>query len=283
MQIPVRAQANHARSAVRRAVSNPWLEFLERVGYVARGVIYIVMGYLALRLALGAGGAATDQAGSLLAVTRGPIGRPLLVAVVIGLFAYSLWGWVRAIFDPLRRGSDATGLAQRLGFAWSGFAYAALAFFALHLLAGGGRTTADSTQSLIRSVLNFPAGEWAAVLIGVVAIVAGIAQFIDARKAVFQRDIKVEEMPPQARRLALWLGRFGMFARGVVFTLVGWFVLQAGLHRNPAGARGYSGAFVFMLQQPYGRLLLAAVALGFVALGLHSLAMARWARLRGAS
>src|SRR5438552_17946878 len=105
--------AQKARSATRRGVSNPWLEFLERVGYVMRGVIYAVMGVLALGLALGIGGGATDQSGSLKLLTGGPTGKALLLAVVFGLGAYSLWGFLRAIFGPLPRRRHAPAIPQR--------------------------------------------------------------------------------------------------------------------------------------------------------------------------
>jgi len=284
MQAPVRYEAHHAQTTARRAAANPTLELLERVGYVARGLLYGVMGWLALKLALLKGGSATDLNGSLLAITRSPIGRPLLIALIVGLAAYSIWGLVRAVFDPLHRGSKPAGLAERLGFVWSAFGYAALVVFALHVLAGDGQATAhDATQSSVRTLLSYPAGEWAAVLIGLVTIVGGLSQFWEAYKGRFLRDMKQGEMSPDTAKTVNFLGRMGYFSRGAVFTLVGWFILQAGLNSNPSGAHGYRGAFAFLLAQPYGHLLLAVVALGFIALGLHSIAMARWGRLLGSS
>src|SRR3954462_14841025 len=102
-----------AKSATKRTASNPWLEFAERAGYVVRGVLYATMGAFALGLALGLGGTATDPSGTLVILTGGgPAGKFLLIAVVIGLGAYAIWGFVRAIFDPLHRGHKPTGIAQ---------------------------------------------------------------------------------------------------------------------------------------------------------------------------
>ncbi|OLC24418.1 MAG: hypothetical protein AUJ02_02510 [Chloroflexi bacterium 13_1_40CM_3_65_12] len=271
--------SSRAGATVKQAAAQPWLEVLERLGYVVRGLVYGLMGWLAFQLAMGGGGTAIDQAGSIVILAGTPLGRPILLMVVIGLAAYSLWGFVRAIFDPWRRGTDASGIAQRLGYAWSGFAYATLAMFALHLFASGRATAIDSTQAAVRSLLTYPTGRLLAVFLGILTIGAGIAQFVDARKAFSQAGVVKEDTPPEVRRPLLWLGRFGMFSRGVVFMLVGWFVIQAGLHRDPASAHGFQGAFTFLLAQPYGHLFLAVVALGFIALGLHSLALARWARL----
>jgi hypothetical protein len=109
----------------------------------------------------------------------------------------------------------------------------------------------------------------------------GLAQFFEAYRAGFRRDLRRSEMSPEERRAADFLGRFGLVGRGVTFVVVGWFLVQAGLHHDPAQAHGYGGAFVFLLDQPMGRWLLGVTAAGFVALGLHSLACARWIRLLG--
>jgi hypothetical protein len=270
------------RTTTKRTASSSWLEFLERCGYVIRGVLYAVMGGLALGLSIGIGGAATDQPGSVAVLGEEPAGKLFLLAVVIGLGAYSIWGFVRAIFDPLRRGRDASGIAERLGFVWSGAAYAAIAIFALHLLAGSGAPAAhDSTQSTISNILALPAGQFLAAAIGLVTIGVGIGQFVDAYRAIFKKDLKRREMNPAEKRIVDMLGRFGYFSRGVTFTLVGWFAFQGGLHHDSSQVHGLSGVFLFLLGQPFGRLLLGIVSLGFIALGLHSFASARWIRLLG--
>ena len=271
--------ARRARTATKRTAASPALELLERAGYVIRGVLYGVMGALALGLAVGIGGRATDPTGSLVLLTQNPAGRFLLFAVVIGLGAYALWGFVRAILDPLHRGDDAPGIAERLGFAWSGIAYTSIVLFALKLLAGSSPGHRDSTQAAIASVLTLPAGRWIAAGIGLVAVGVGIGQFAVAYRATFKRDMKRAEMKKAEKDIVDNLGRMGMVARGVTFTLVGWFVLQGGLHHDATQVHGYSGAFIFLLEEPYGHVLLAAVALGFIALGLHSFACARWIRL----
>jgi Domain of Unknown Function (DUF1206) len=274
--------AGRARSATRRTAGNSWLEFLERAGYVVRGVLYATMGAFALGLALGLGGTATDPSGTVVILTGGPAGRFLLLAVVIGLGAYAIWGFVRAIFDPLHRGCGPTGIAQRLGFAWSGVAYTSIAIFAARLLIGSAtQQSHDGVQSTIARVLSYPAGEYLAIGIGGVAVGAGIAQFVEAYRAIFRRDLKREEMSEAEKDMVDTLGRLGMIARGVTFTLVGWFVIQGGLHRDPAKVHGYGGAFLYLLGEPFGRVMLGLVALGFIALGLHSFACARWVRLMG--
>jgi hypothetical protein len=269
-------------NTVKRAAANPALELLERLGYVVRGTLYAVMGLLALKIVLSvAGGQATDLTGSLVVLVSNPFGKLVLIVVAIGLAAYSLWGFTRAIYDPLHRGSDASGYMARLGFVSSALSYAAIVFFAIQLLAGSGATTNDGTKNTISSVLTHPAGGALTILIGLVVIGVALGQFVESYRATFARDLKGAEMSARTRDVVVKLGRFGMFARGVIFLIIGWFVVQAGIHHDPSQTQGFSGAFVFLLAQPFGRILLGIVALGFVSLGLHSFACARWIRLMG--
>jgi fumarate reductase subunit D len=278
------ATVDRGTNAVKRAATNPQLELLERLGYAVRGLLYVTMGLLALGIALGLGaGKATDLSGSLVFLTGNPLGKLVLIVVIVGLSAYSLWGLIRAIYDPLHRGSSASGYAARLGFVTSALSYAAIVIFALQILAGSGGASGDSTQKTIASVLTNPAGGWVTILIGLVAVGIGVGQFVEAYRAVFARDLKGSEMTAPERNIAVKLGRFGMFARGVTFLVIGWFLIQAGIHHDAGQVQGFGGAFMFLLSEPYGHLLVGVIALGFVALGLHSFACARWIRLMGSA
>ena len=274
------ATVQSGKTAVKQAAANPVLELLERLGYVVRGALYAVMGLLALGLAMSVGpGQTTDLSGALVFLTGNPYGKVVLIIAAVGLAAYSLWGFIRAIFDPLHRGSDAKGYMARLGFVSSAISYALIVFFALQLLTGSGGTGGDSTKQTIASVLTHPAGGLLTVIIGLVAFGVGLGQFLEAYRASFAADLKSAEMTQSERTFVIRLGRFGMFARGVIFVVIGWFIFQAGLHHDPGQVQGFGGAFQFLLGQPFGRVLMGIVALGFVALGLHSFACARWIRL----
>jgi hypothetical protein len=278
------ARVESGASAVKSAAANPQIELLERLGYVVRGVLYAVMGFLALGIALAqSGGKATSLSGSLVWLVGNPFGTLVLIVTIIGLGAYSLWGIIRAIYDPLHRGRDAKGIAARIGFVTSAVSYAAIAFFALQILAGQGGASTDRTQTTVSSLLMNPAGGVITFVLGLFSLVIGIGQFIAAYRAIFKRDLKATEMSQSEMDIAIGLGRFGMASRGVAFLLIGWFLIQAGLHHNSSDAHGYGGTFVFLLAQPYGRWLVGIIALGFVALGLHSFACARWVRLLGSS
>jgi hypothetical protein len=277
------ATLDTGRNAVKRAAGSPVLRLLERLGYGARGALYAVMGMLALGLALRTGGQATDLSGSLLYVIANPYGKFVLIVMAVGLAAYSLWGFIRAIYDPLHRGTDASGLMERLGFVTSALSYAAITLFAVQILSGSGGSSGDGTQKTIASVLTHPGGGVATIALGLIAIGVAGGQFLEAYRATFARDLKGAEMSGRERSMAIKLGRFGMFARGVTFLVIGWFLVQAGQHHDAGQVQGFGGAFMFLLGQPFGRVLLSVVALGFVALGLYSFACARWVRLLGSS
>ena len=273
---------NRAGGEVRQAAANPTLELRERLGYVVRGALYAVMGFLALKIALATpGGKATDLSGSLVWLIGNPLGNFVLIVAIVGLVAYALWGFVRAIYDPLHRGRDAKGLLARLGFITSAVSYLAIALFALHILGGQGAASHDTTQKTVSTLLTNPLGGGITVALGVFTMGIGIGQFIEAYRATFAQDLKAAEMTQSERNVAIALGRFGMAARGVTFLVIGWFLIQAGLNHAPSKATGFGGAFLFLLAQPYGRWLLGIVALGFIALGIHSFACARWVRLLG--
>ena len=276
------AAFQNRNSEVKHVAANPQLELLERLGYVVRGALYAVMGFLALRIALSQpGGKATDLSGSLVWLIGNPFGKVVLVVTIIGLIAYSIWGFVRAIYDPLHRGHDAKGIAARIGFITSALSYLAIVFFALQILGGQGGASHDSTQKTVSTLLTNPAGGAITVVLGVISLGIAIGQFIEAYRATFKNDLKAAEMSKSERDIAIGLGRFGMAARGVTFLVIGWFLIQAGIHHNASDAHGFGGAFLFLLAQPYGRWLVGIIALGFVALGLHSFACARWVRLMG--
>jgi len=255
---------------------HPWFERRARWGYVVRGLIYLIPGVLAFRLALGAHGAAVTQTGAIELMSREPFGHPILIVVAVGLAAYSLWGVVRAVFDPLRQGHSAGGILVRLGYVSSALGYAGFFLAALRLLAG---KSAHSSKDWLARLLDAPFGPWILGIFGLCWIGgAGIAEVIKALRGSFERDLQTERMGPNEKRFALWLGRFGIALRGLVFAIIGGSLVAAAWHLDPLRKRGLAGALLDLAHQPYGRFLLATVALGLIAFGVFSILGARWAR-----
>lgn len=272
--------AQRVERAASAASEHPWIEHSSRFGYVVRGVIYMLPGVLALQLALGAHGAAITQTGAIEMIGRQPLGRILLIVVAIGLAGYSLWGVIRAVFDPLDRGHSPRGLAKRFGFAMSALAYAGLFAATLRFLSSA-VPHAASHQDWSTGLLARPLGAWLVGIIGVCWIAgAGIGEMVRGWKAGFKKDLAFERMGTIERRWAVPLGRFGTVARGAVFTIVGILLVTAALHANPHQQSGMDAALLALAHQPFGRVLLAAAALGLIAFGAYSVMCARWMRMR---
>lgn len=271
---------NQAGQAVRSAVRNPWVERLARFGYAARGVVYAVIGLLAVQAAFG-GRSGGQQAGPEGALQRiAEQSRLLLGLVAVGLAGYALWRFVQAILDPENKGTDPKGLAKRGMMLASGIGYSALALFAARIVSGSGSgESSGGNQEVTASLMDKPFGRWLVILAGIAVIVSGLYQLFEAWTDRFRRHLKLQEMDPSEQRLATHAGRAGLASRGIVFLLMGWFLIQAGLRYDPSQASGLAGALETLASQPYGPWLLGIVALGLIAYGAYSFLQARYRRI----
>jgi hypothetical protein len=257
-----------------------WVERLARLGYLAKGIVYAIVGVLAVQAAFGAGGQTTDTKGALGAIAAQPFGKFLLALLTVGLIGYVVWRFVQAVQDPEHKGDDAKGWATRLGYAVSGLIYASLAFTAIGLIRGsGGGGGGNSEQDWTARLLAQPFGQWLVGLVGAFVIGLGFYQLYQAYKAKFRKQMKLQEMSPTEETWATRIGRFGLGARGVVFCIIGFFLLQAARQSDASQVRGLDGALQSLAQQPYGPWLLGIVALGLVAYGIHMAVQARYIRI----
>jgi hypothetical protein len=277
MSANVDAAKNKVKQGAAKVTHSTWVEGAARIGYVVRGLLYIVVGILAVQVALGVGGQTTDKKGAIEVLGAQPFGKFLLVLIVIGLAGYSLWGFVRAFLDPLKRGTDPKGLAQRVGYLVSALVYGSLIFPTIAYLRGaGGGGSSQGSQDLTAKLLSVPLGQWLVGIIGLIGMVGGLGQIWQAVTADFKKDLKSDEMSANEMKWAVRAGRFGSAARGVTFAILGFFVLQAALRYDPQQAQGLDAALRTIAAQPYGPWLLAIVALGLVSFGIYSILCARW-------
>ena len=264
------------------AATNPWFERLERFGFAVRGLIYIIIGVLALQLAIGAGGATATPSSAIALIGRQPAGKLLLVLVVAGLAGYSLWGFVRAILDPLGRGTKPKGLLDRAGFLFSGVSYGLLIIpAALTLLGKPSTSSASSTSGVPTALLSGPTGKVLIVVFGLVWIGMGAGQLMTAYVAHFTRDLKTSSMSAQEIKTATWMGRIGFAARGIVFALIGVIILQTAFAVGAKQAQGFDGALAALAHAPYGEILLGVVAIGLILFGGYSALCAKWNKIGG--
>ncbi|HEU4785056.1 MAG TPA: DUF1206 domain-containing protein [Ktedonobacterales bacterium] len=273
--------AHEAGSEAKSAATSPWFTPLARSGYAAKGVIYLIMGGLALSAALDGGGTPTDQQGAFLTIVERPFGQFLLVVVSIGLVGYALWCLCQGILDVDGKGTSAKGIVARLGYCVVGITYLILAFGAFKLATGGGagKNSDTSARDFTAQLLAKPLGAVLVIVVGVAALaVAGILYY-RAWKVDFESLIQPKELGQKGKDVLVTLGRVGYAALGIVFTEMSLFLVIAALRHNPGDAQGLSGALRQMEQQPFGRPLLALVALGLIAYGIYSVASARYRRV----
>ena len=269
------------KRAAQKVEFSPLMEALTRFGYGVRGLIYIVMGLLALQVTFGKGGVLASPQGAIAAIGKQPAGRILLWVVLVGLISYALWGVVRAVMDPLHKGHDAKGLLARFGFLTSAFGYAVLVFPTYGYIMGASKTaTGSGTQKFIATIMALPWGRWAIAILGLIVLVAGLYQVYLGLSAGFERQFQTYVLTPKELKLATDIGRFGTSARGVVLAVVGGLIGLSAYQANPSQQVGMDTALATILHQPYGIWLLGIVALGLIAFGFYSLLSALWFRLR---
>jgi hypothetical protein len=258
-----------------------WLVPAGRVGYAANGAVYMIVGFLALQAAIGAGGATTDPAGAVGHIIEAPFGTLAVGIVAVGLAGYAMWRLLQAVLDTEHKGESFLGLAQRIGFAIAGLSYAGLSLSALAMAAGRGsqpdheQATQDSTAWL----LSQPFGPWSVVAVALIVIGVAVAQFVLAYRGSFARELREGDMSRSERQLVDLAGRLGYAARGVAFGLICAFLVLAGWQARPDQARGLGGALASLASQPAGPWLLGIVAIGLIAYGVHMLISARYRQM----
>lgn len=278
----IERDASEAKATARSAATSQPVIWLARLGYAARGIVYLIIGGLAIKLATGFGGKITDQHGALQAISQEPFGKFLLVIVVIGLVGYALWKFIEAFFDTDSVGTRAKGMVSRVGDVATGIAYALLALGAISIITGsgnGGKSSNASTQDWTAKLLHNPFGVFLVVVIGLIVIAVAAYLFYRAYAADFRKRLNLSSLSPQWRNWAILSGRFGYAALGVVYGIVGIFLIVAAVKNNASQAKGLSGALQVLIHQPFGPVLLAVVALGLIAYGIYSFVEARYRRL----
>lgn len=259
----------------------PYIQWLARFGYAARGIVYLIIGALALQAAFSAGGP-EDSSGALRVVSGQPFGRILLGALAVGLAGWVVWRLFQAIADPEGQGTGAKGVVKRLGYVVSALLYGGLAVEAVRLLlgsasGGGGETEADHWTAML---MDKPAGRWLVAGVGGIIVLFGLSELVRAYRASFRRRLDLSRLGADAQRRVVLFGRSGLAARGIVFGIIGWFLLRAALRYNPQEARGFQSALQALEQGGYGQWLLGAVAVGLLCYGLFELAEARYRVIR---
>jgi hypothetical protein len=249
-----------------------------QIGLVARGVLYAVVGVLALQIAFsgGTGGGQASQQGALQTIAQGPFGAVLVGLVGIGLAGYA--GWRASQFFTEKGDEDGrvTAWVTRAGYLVRAALYAGLSFLALRIAFGGGGGGGGGSQALTARAMALPGGRVLVGLVGLIIVGVACYQAYQALSDDFMEELQTHQMDLRTRTWVRRIGVLGHSGRAVVFGLIGGFVVLAAVQFNPQQAVGLDGALQRLAQHTAGPWLLALTALGLFAYGVYAIARARF-------
>ena len=243
---------------------------------MARGVIYILIGWVAVLVALGHGSHQADQQGALRLLAGKPYGSVSLWLLGIGFAAYALWRLSEAAYgvagDGKRSGPRLRSLARAV-------LYSGLAYLTFEVLSGRQGSQSGRQQDVTAKVMHHPGGRWLVGIAGLIIVIIGLVLAMEGIRRRFMKYLRTTQMSPRTRRVVRLLGTIGSVARGAVVALVGIGVIDAAVSHNPAMSGGIDKALLTLRNEPAGPILLLLVALGLVIFGLYGLCEARWRRV----
>lgn len=260
------------------AESSDWRERLGRAGFAARGVVYGLVGIIAISVAVGEEKGTSGQTGALRSLADSTGGKLLLLATAIGLAAYALYRLSEVIWGPVGEDDERKAALERVASVARVAIYGGLAVSALSLLSGSGSSSGGAKQGT-STVFDLPAGRVLVFIAGAVMLGVAAYQTYTGLSRSFEDDLKTGEMNEGARRAARIAGVAGHLARSVVYSLIGIFLGKAAIEHQAKETKGLDGALQEIAQQSYGSLLLGLVAAGLVVMGVYSLIEARYRKL----
>ena len=252
------------------------IEYLARIGLAGRGFVYLLVAFIAFRIPFGKP-ATADKEGALANLSSKPWGFPVLIAIAIGFAGYAIWRLVEAFLDPEGKSKKSDGKWKRVGYLFRGVLYTVFAFNTVKIaFTHQARGSTQKAQETTAGVFGLPGGKWLVLAFGIGVIVAGAYNGYRAFAGKYRKDFKVREMSAGQRKVLFPIAAAGLYARAVVFSLVGIFFIHAAVTFDPAKAVGLDGALHKILSSPGGYWWLEIVAAGLAAFGIFSLAQARY-------
>lgn len=257
--------------------AKPWVRRFGRFGYMAKGLVYVMIGVLAALAAFGPSGETTGTSGALQSISVMPFGEVALWIIGIGLIGYIIWDFILAIKDPENEGTDAKGLIKRTGYFISGLIYSNLAFGAIKLASHTGNAGGENSEKTISAkLMEQPFGIWLVGLVGAIIMGYGVYELYKGIKEKFMSKFKTYEMNDKERKIARLSGKIGLISRGIVLTMVGFFFIRTAYTNNPEESKGLGGALTELANQPFGQVLLAIVAVGLILYGVYQIIRGRY-------
>jgi hypothetical protein len=270
------ASAPNVTGKARRASNSPAARFLARAGLTARGVIYILTGWVAVLVALGHSSNEPDQSGALQLLAGKSYGQVTLWVLGIGFAGYALWRLSEAAFGV---SGEPPGAGPRLKSLARAVIYAALSYLTFSIISGKHDSQARKQQDITASAMQHPAGRVLVGVVGLVIIICGLILVVEGAKKKFMRYLQTGQMSHRTRRAVKFLGTIGTIARGLVFALVGVLVIDAAVTHKASQSGGIDKALLTLRNAPLGEYLMLLAAVGLVVFGIYGLCEARWRRV----
>lgn len=249
------------------------IDKIQTVGQASKGVVYIIIGALTALAAFDMGGQKAGKSNVIDFLQNQPFGNFIIYLLAIGIFAYAAWRFYKAIADPKNKGEDPSGLAKRFGYMCSGAIYGAFGFT---LLSGGGG--GSNGRHFLAQVMDKSYGPILIGLTGLIIIGVGIYQIHKGYSGKYLEELNATRS--DRRDLLNKSGKFGYMARGVVFGIIGYFVVQAAYTENADIIRGTEGAFSYLQGFSYGWLIMGLIAIGLLGHGIFMIFVARYSSVR---
>jgi hypothetical protein len=263
-------------SNARRASDSTAARALARAGLTARGVIYILIGWVAILIALGRSSQQADQQGALQLLAGKPYGLASLWLLGIGFAAYALWRLSEAAFGVV---GDGNGAGPRLKSLGRAIVYASFAYLTFQVISGTQGNQSRQQQDLTAKAMQHSGGRLLVGIVGVIIVICGLILVSEGARHKFMKYLRTAQMNAKTRRVVRWLGTVGTVARGLVFALAGILVIDAAVTHSASKSGGIDKALLTLRNQPFGEALLIVAALGLVVFGIYGLCEARWRKV----
>ncbi|WP_256010654.1 DUF1206 domain-containing protein [Desertivirga xinjiangensis] len=262
--------------------SPAWIRPVAKTGLFAKGIVYCLIGLLALMSAFQINGQAagkSDKAGSIQFLLEMSGGKIVLLFISIGLLAYSVWRFLQTFLDTEHKGSRPKGIAKRFGYFFSGLTYLSICFLTVKAIIEGSSDSGGSSNSQIQSLMKHPLGMWVMVVIGLIFTGIGVYQIWYGSSEKYRNHVDVQKLSQKASFSLLRAGKAGYISRGIVWLIVSFLFLKAAYQHNASEAGGTGSAFSFVQEGPFGTYLLAALALGLICYGVMNFIRAAFENL----
>ncbi|MEO5589643.1 MAG: DUF1206 domain-containing protein [Gemmatimonadaceae bacterium] len=257
-----------------------WLVRFGRLGYAAKGVVYVVMGFLATLAATGNGGRTTDSKGALRTRGDAPFGRIALVVVAAGLFGYAAWRLISAATDAEGRGDQASSIAVRVADAVRGLGYGSLGFWTLRLLTRDRVSNGNEARAVTSRIMELPGGRLIVIAAGLAFVGYALYQVYKAMSGKFLKRLDLRSAGASASSWIERLGKFGIVARAIVMGMIGVLIARAGWTYDPSKAGGIGKSLAAIAGQTNSQWIFGAVALGLIAFGVFQIITAHYRVMR---